>query len=271
MSKLELDKYYTNSQLAKYCVEKTFEILGKEWERIIEPSCGIGSFLSYLPESTLSYDIDKNSVAKEIIDYREVKLPFIENSLVIGNPPFGRANRLSAQFVRVSLEHSGYISFIQPISQLDNNRLMNHTDLIYSEDLGELEYSGAPIRCCLNMYHRNMEATKQKFEIPGLIYCGHLFRSGKCKHSDERLNANYDFRIAAWHYPRLLKDGETCTNEIVINVRPDRYKWFKEKLEQCNFDSLKSCTNAPNMPDWRVLKYLQECYDKDYPRKSLWL
>lgn len=116
MSKLELDKYYTDDNLAKYCVDKTFEILGKDWERIIEPSCGKGSFLKYLPENTLSYDIDSNSVASNIIDYREVKLPFIERSLVIGNPPFGRANRLSAQFVRVSLEHSGYIAFIQPIS-----------------------------------------------------------------------------------------------------------------------------------------------------------
>lgn len=38
MAKLELDKYYTEDTLAQYCVEKTFEILGREWERIIEPS-----------------------------------------------------------------------------------------------------------------------------------------------------------------------------------------------------------------------------------------
>lgn len=270
MSKFELDKYYTDSELAKYCVEKTFEVLGEDWERIIEPSCGAGSFLSYLPKETISYDIDVNSVASNIQDYREVKLPFIEKSLVIGNPPFGRANRLSAQFVRVSLQHSGYISFIQPISQLDNNRLMTHTELLYSEDLGEQLYSGKPIRCCLNMYHRNMELSKEKFDIPGIIYCGHLFRTGKCIHSEERLNASYDFRIAAWHYPRLLKDNEYCTNEIVINVDPKKYDWFKSTLEKCDFDSLISCTNAPNLPDWRVLKYLKEQYDKEHPVRSLW-
>lgn len=270
MSKIELDKYYTSKELAEYCVNKTFEVLGSDWERIIEPSCGDGSFLSFLPNTTLSYDIDINSVAKEIIDYRDVKLPFIDKSLVIGNPPFGRANRLSAQFVRVSLEHSGYISFIQPISQLDNNRLMTHTDLVYSEDLGNLQYSDRPVKCCLNMYKRNLDSQKQSYKIPGIIYCGHLFRSGKCQHSDSRLEKKYDFRIAAWHYPRLLKDDETCTNEIVIDVAPSKYEWFKKQLENCDYDSLMSATNSPNMPDWRILKYLDECYKRDFPVKSLW-
>lgn len=105
---------------------------------------------------------------------------------------------------------------------------MNHTELIYSEDLGESLYSGAPIKCCFNIYHRNLDLRKEKFNIPGLIYCGHLFRSGKCKHSDDRLNDSYDFRIAAWHYPRLLKDNETCTNEIVMKVSPEKYSWFEK-------------------------------------------
>lgn len=268
--KLDLDKYYTSKELAEYCVNKTFEVLGSDWERIIEPSCGDGSFLSFLPKTTLSYDIDYHSVANNIVDYRDVKLPYIEKSLVIGNPPFGRANRLSAQFVRVSLTHSGYISFIQPISQLNNNRLMNNTELVYSENLSVQQFKNYDVPVCLNMYKHSPGIGKEKFDVPGIKYCGHLFRTGKCKHSEDRLNKKYDFRIAAWHYPRLLKDGETCTNEIVIDVVPAKYEWFKTKLEECDFNSLMSATVSPNMPDWRVLKYLKECYDKDFPRKSLW-
>jgi hypothetical protein len=76
-------------------VNKTFEILGSNWDRIIEPSAGAGAYLKYLPENTLAYDIAPE--ASNIIesDYREVKLPYMERSLVIGNPPFGRANKLS--------------------------------------------------------------------------------------------------------------------------------------------------------------------------------
>lgn len=38
MGKIANDKYYTENSIAKYCVEKTFEILGTDWDRIIEPS-----------------------------------------------------------------------------------------------------------------------------------------------------------------------------------------------------------------------------------------
>ena len=57
MGKIANDKYYTEDSIAKYCVEKTFEILGEDWDRIIEPSAGAGAYLSYLPNNTLAYDI----------------------------------------------------------------------------------------------------------------------------------------------------------------------------------------------------------------------
>ena len=36
MAKIPLDKYYTEDSLAEYCVKKTYEILGSEWDRIIQ-------------------------------------------------------------------------------------------------------------------------------------------------------------------------------------------------------------------------------------------
>jgi predicted RNA methylase len=72
--------------------------------------------LKHLPAGTLAYDIAPEADGIEIADYREVKLPYMERSLVIGNPPFGRANKLSVQFIKASLQHSDYIAFIQPIS-----------------------------------------------------------------------------------------------------------------------------------------------------------
>jgi len=59
MAKIKNDKYYTPSGLAKYCVEKTKEVIGEEniteW---IEPSGGNGVFLDYLPQGTYSCDIE---------------------------------------------------------------------------------------------------------------------------------------------------------------------------------------------------------------------
>lgn len=100
MAKIPLDKYYTEDSLAKHCVEKTFEILGSDWDRIIEPSAGAGAYLKYLPKNTLAYDIAPEAPNIKTADYREIQLPYMEKSLVIGNPPFGRANKLSVQFIK---------------------------------------------------------------------------------------------------------------------------------------------------------------------------
>lgn len=93
--KIPNDKYYTEDALAEYCVRKTYEILGSNWDRIIEPAAGAGAYLKYLPQGTLAFDIAPEADGIETADYRTVELPYIERSLVIGNPPFGRANKLS--------------------------------------------------------------------------------------------------------------------------------------------------------------------------------
>ena len=57
MSKIINDKYYTPIDLAKYCIDKTYEIIGKEnITEIIEPSAGNGSFSNQL--NCIAYDIE---------------------------------------------------------------------------------------------------------------------------------------------------------------------------------------------------------------------
>ena len=91
MAKLQHDKYYTEESLAQYCIEKTFEIIGDTWERIIEPSVGEGSFMKFLPSSTISIDQfpSEKYVPTYTMDFPEYKGEYISHSLVIGNPPFG--------------------------------------------------------------------------------------------------------------------------------------------------------------------------------------
>ena len=254
--KLSLDKYYTQDSLAEYCINKTYEALGNTWDRIIEPSAGSGSYLKYLPECTLAYDIKPEMTKIIEQDYLELELPYIKNTLIIGNPPFGRANKLSVKFIKKSLEFGDYISFIQPISQLNNDRIAG-VDLIYSEDLGPLEYSGKKVHCCLNIYKANKDHKRNAYNIPG-VTCRHIFRTGSEKHSQELLDKQWDFRIAAWGVPRLLNDGEYCTNEVVIECLPEYKEKIEKLLKDCNYQSLLSCVSLPNLPAWRVKKYLWE-------------
>lgn len=261
MAKLANDKYYTESALAKYCVEKTFEVLGKDtWERIIEPAAGAGAYLEFLPEHTLAYDIlpDAEGIVEQ--DYRTLVLPHMIDSLVIGNPPFGRANKASVQFVIASLKHSDFISFIQPVSQLNQNRTMKDTELLYSEDLGKVPYSGRKVHCCLNIYHRCKDGHKTDYSIPG-VYSRHIFRQGKYQHSDEILNTDWDFRVAAWGKLRLLETDEKADNEIVFRVEDNMKEWVSEQLQKCDYNGVASYVTSPNLPVWRLNKWLKEQWD----------
>ena len=261
MAKIPLDKYYTEDALAKHCVDKTYEIIGDDWDRVIEPSAGAGAYLKYLPKDTLAYDIAPEADGIITQDYRTVELPYMEKSLVIGNPPFGRANKLSVQFVKCSLKHSPYVSLIQPISQLNQNRTMKDTELLYSEDLGVMNYAGRPVHCCLNIYHYCIDGHKQNFDIPGIIECRHIFRTGKYQHSDDILNYPWTYRVAAWGTIRLLEKGETCTNEVVFYVDPNNknmINWLGQKLKECNYQEILKCVSTPNLPAWRLRKWLKE-------------
>ena len=160
------------------------------------------------------------------------------------------------------MELGDYCSFIQPISQLNQNRTMKDTELLYSEDLGTVKYSGKSVHCCLNIYHKCKDGHKQDFDIPGIIECRHIFRSGKYQHSDDILNDNWDFRVAAWGSIRLLNDGEFCPNEVVFKATDEIKPWLQEKLKACDYKQLLSCVSTPNLPAWRLRKWLKEEWDK---------
>ena len=93
MAKIQNDKYYTSQKLAKYCVEKTKEIIGEDnITEYIEPSAGSGVFLNYLDKPYLAYDIEPEDERIVKTDWLTVNLDYKKGRCVIGNPPFGRAN-----------------------------------------------------------------------------------------------------------------------------------------------------------------------------------
>lgn len=264
MAKIANDKYYTEDTVAKKCVELLNQTCQIEWERVIEPSVGAGAFLKYLPTDTIYIDIEPDDALPNTIkaDFREASYPYTSNSIVVGNPPFGRANKLSVQFVKKAMLIGDYCAFIQPISQLNQNRTMKDTELLLSEDLGEMLYSGKKVHCCFNIYHKCKDGHKQDYSIPGILECRHIFRSGKYQHSDEILNYPWDFRVSAWGSIHLLKEGEACPNEVVFRVSDEIKEWLAQKLEICPYKELLSCVASPNLPAWRLRKWLREEWDK---------
>ncbi len=163
MAKIRNDKYYTPPDLAKYVVDKTNEIIGKEnITEYIEPAAGAGVFLDFLDKPYLAYDIEPEDDRIIKQDFLTLDLEYKKGRCVIGNPPYGRCLNLAQKFFKKSIELADFISFILPISQLNNTQSMYQFDLIYSEDLGMKLYTDRNLHCCFNVYKRPISGLNKK-------------------------------------------------------------------------------------------------------------
>lgn len=227
-NKLDLDQYYTSEKDMIYCVNKTLDILqenGYTVSEFLEPSAGQGVFSNYLYTSgknVIALDIEPK--AKGIIeaDYLTYNLEYMKDRLIIGNPPYGVRLNLARQFYNKSVQIGDYISFILPISQLNNTKTMYKFDLLYSEDLGELIFSGdRKVHCCLNIYVRPKNGLNKKKSSK--LKDVEIVRNDSKRYKD----FEFDIRICRWGDAtagKILKDGETYSGEYKIKIHNEALK-----------------------------------------------
>lgn len=116
--KIKLDKFYTKKNVAKSCIDLIDNL--NDYDLIIEPSVGGGSFFNNLKEyNVLGIDLDPTIKHEDIIthDWLTYNIDFlIPKVLVIGNPPFGKRNKLSVDFIKhAALFNNVYsIAFVLP-------------------------------------------------------------------------------------------------------------------------------------------------------------
>ena len=130
--------------------------------------------------------------------------------MVIGNPPYGSRLNLAKAFCNKSFEIAEYVSFILPISQLNNTQSIYKYDLIHSEDLGKRDYSGMNVHCCLNIYKRpsSGEFNKlQRFSDLEIIEIREVVINNNPKRNRELGDFEYDFAICAWGASLGIKCG----------------------------------------------------------------
>ena len=218
MAKIELDKYYTPVNVAKYCIDKAIEVIGADnVTDVIEPSAGNGSFSNQI-ECT-AYDIEPEHEGVIQQDYLALDIDYKSGRLIIGNPPYGRCMNLAQKFFKKSVELGDYIAFVLPISQLNNTQSMFEFDLIYSEDLGEHEYSDRMLHCCFNVYKRpaNGLNKQQRTKLKDIK----IVRQDSKYYNDI---TDYDVRMCYWGIVsagKILKDGEHYSAEYKIIVLND--------------------------------------------------
>ena len=267
IAKILNDKYYTSPDLAEYCVKKTEEIIGEEnITEYLEPSAGSGVFLDFLNKPYLAYDIEPEDYKNRIVkaDYLSLDLEYKKGRCVIGNPPFGSRNVLAVKFYKQSIKFGDYISFILPISQLNNNQQMYEFDFVYSEDLGKQQYSDRKVHCCLNIYKKpecgfNGRPNYHLQDVE--IKESRISQNPKRQKIINKEDFNYDIRICGWgaatgkqvDYPNQYAK-EFCIKINNIKLQTKIIKLLKD------VDWVKEypMTSTPNLNQWQIYKYIKD-------------
>lgn len=260
MAKIQNDKYYTSLELAKYVVNKTKEVIGAEnIVEYVESSAGAGIFLDLLDKPYLAFDIESEDSRILRQDYLEVDIKYKEGRCVIGNPPYGEKNLLSLSFFRKSIEIAEYISFILPISQLNNNQQMFEYDLIYSEDLGKRKYSDIEVHCCLNIYKRpenGLHKSPIKYKLKDIT----LKECRKARNQFLPKDFKYDLGICTWGSVGKEVEFEGQFNqELYIRINNGKVKdKVIEVIKATDWCKVYPMTTMPRLKQWQLLKYLKE-------------
>lgn len=254
-NKLNLDKYYTSDETAQHCIDVARKVLkGTKITEVIEPSAGNGVFSKKI-KNCIAYDIEPEDTSVIKQDFLNLDVPYKNGRLFIGNPPFGARNTLSVKFFKKCVSLGDYIAFIFPISQYNNTQQMYEFDLIYSEDLGERQYSDRLVRCCFNIYKRpSGELNKKpKNSIKDLTI-------SEVRLENKKID-DYDIKICAWGASigkEIIADN-TFAKEFYIKINNES---LKDKilyyLRNVNWEKEYIMTSTPNLLQWQVIDYLKK-------------
>lgn len=259
IAKIENDKYYTPKELAKYCIDKVYEIIDEEnISETIEPSAGDGSFSSQIYHNVcFAYDIEPESENIIKADFLQKDIKYLWGRLIIGNPPYGRCLNMAQKFFKKSIEIGDYIAFILPISQLNNTQSMYEFDLIYSEDLGAHTYTDRKLHCCFNIYRRpeNGELnSKPQTRLKDIS----IYRQD----SNGYKNKEYDLRICYWGdgaAGKILKDDENYSAEYKIKIHNNGLKdEIIDVLSNFNWKEYLNCIAMRKIQQFHIVDVLRK-------------
>ena len=161
----ELDKFYTNDDVALRCWETTVRIIGYDGQTpLVEPSAGGGAFCRAF-EQTGYHSYDAFDIAPEYPnvvkqDFLLLNRPY-DKAVCVGNPPFGHRSRLAIEFFNHCATFADAICFVIPVTFAKwsvQNKLDKNFKLVYSERLDDNSFNehGAPysIRCLYQIWVR---------------------------------------------------------------------------------------------------------------------
>lgn len=257
MAKINLDKYYTSIELAKHCID-VVDTLQLEITEVVEPSAGNGSFSLQIP-NCIAYDLEPEHESIRKQDFLKLDLPYKKGRLFIGNPPFGTRNTSSVKFYKHACKMGDYIAFILPASQYNNNQQMYDFDLVHSEMLPVVNFSGIKLQCCFNIFRRPRSGVLNSTAVDYTLRDVSIleWRRG----GNYAIPKNYDLGICGWGASigkEIKYQGQfALENYIVINNSQYKQEVI-EAMKKADWCELYPNIATPRLGQWKIYKYLKE-------------
>lgn len=224
MAKIEFDKYYTPPIVAKWCIEKAYEVIGKDKiTEVVEPSAGGGSFSHQIP-NCIAMDLYPQHEYIHKADFITESLGYKKGRLFIGNPPYGgSAKILLNAFYDKCVSEGDYIAWILPAIYYNNYNQFDKFEIIYSVLLNT-EYTNVDIPTSFVIYKRNPD--KDKFK--NIQYKSDIVEikqySRDNKKEKQKLIQDYDYSYVTWG--SLLKECKPyeCAGVQGVKIKDDEYR-----------------------------------------------
>ena len=234
------DKFYTIPTYSKKCIDKIHELFkNTNFDLIIEPSAGNGSFLIQLKKEFITTDIyglDIQPEHESIIqqDFFTYNPPSSKkNILVIGNPPFGKISSTAVKFFNHASEWASVIAFIIPRTFRKasiQNKLNNHFHLIYDEDVPLKPCNFEPVmnvKCSFQIWKKS-NTIRDLIHLPKSHIDWDFLQFGpKDENNQPTPPKNADFALRA--YGGRIGDIEETNLE---KLRPKSWHWIKANINK---------------------------------------
>ena len=253
------DKFYTKPLIAKQLIDK---VNLEQYDLIIEPSAGNGSFSKQLPKC-IALDLvpEDSSIIKQ--NFFTFFPPENKKCLVIGNPPFGQQSKLAIDFFRHSAKFADTIAFILPKSFKKHsiqNRLPLNFHLTYEEELPknsfillEEEYD---VPCIFQIWNKQ-NSEREKFSFP--------MKTDLLVFTKNPIEA--DFRVqrvggSAGH-AFLDKNGAISSNYYLINKSCYSNLELVENINKIIFPSINDTVGPRSLPKGEFIYELENFLQKN--------
>lgn len=244
ITKDELDRWYTQDIIVDKCLER---VDLSKYDMVIEPSAGDGSFIKKIKHSHLyAFDIFPNYSSITKANWFEIdKSIFSKNSIVIGNPPFGKNATLAISFFNEAATFAKTIAFILPASFHKISIIKKLDKHFHLEDEVYLE------RCKFNLPDGNSYSVDCVFQVWNRkdFLRNDIIKKEKTNiiSFTNKENADFSIRRVGVNAGKASKtlDFANASNYFIKNTSKFSTDYLIDYINSCEFENAK-WTVGPN-------------------------